>query len=57
MLIGLLFPGSIRILFIGPVGEYILSGSQRAMKRPLVMEQEHISFAPEKEISGTEEAK
>lgn len=44
MLIGLLFLGSVQILFIGLVGEYILSINQRVMNRPLVIEEERINF-------------
>lgn len=44
MLIGILFLGSVQILFIGLVGEYILSINQRVMNRPLVIEEERINF-------------
>ena len=44
MLIGLLFLGSIQILFVGLVGEYVLSINQRVMNRPLVVEEERINF-------------
>lgn len=47
MLIGLLFLGSIQILFVGLVGEYVLSINQRVMNRPLVVEEERINFAQE----------
>lgn len=47
MLIGLLFLGSVQILFIGLVGEYVLSINQRVMNRPLVVEEERINFAQE----------
>ena len=44
MLLGMLFLGSIQILFIGIVGEYVLAINQRSMKRPLVIEEERINF-------------
>ena len=44
MLIGMLFLGSVQIFFIGLVGEYILSINSRVMKRPLVVEEERITF-------------
>ena len=44
MLLGMLFLGSVQILFIGIVGEYVLAINQRSMKRPLVIEEERINF-------------
>ena len=44
MLIGLLFLGSVQILFTGLIGEYILSINQRVMNRPLVIEEERINW-------------
>lgn len=44
MLLGMLFLGSVQILFIGIVGEYVLAINQRTMKRPLVVEEERINF-------------
>lgn len=44
MLLGMLFLGSVQILFIGIIGEYILAINQRSMKRPLVVEEERINF-------------
>ena len=44
VLIGMLFLGSIQLLFIGIIGEYILTINQRVMKRPLVVEEERINF-------------
>ena len=44
ILIGMLFLGSVQILFIGIIGEYILAINQRSMKRPLVVEEERINF-------------
>lgn len=44
VLLGMLFLGSIQILFIGIIGEYVLAINQRTMKRPLVIEEERINF-------------
>lgn len=44
MLLGMLFLGSVQILFIGIIGEYVLAINQRSMKRPLVIEEERINF-------------
>ncbi len=44
MLLGMLFLGSVQILFIGIIGEYVLAINQRTMKRPLVVEEERINF-------------
>lgn len=44
VLLGMLFLGSVQILFIGIVGEYVLAINQRSMKRPLVVEEERINF-------------
>ena len=44
LLLGMLFLGSVQILFIGIIGEYILAINQRSMKRPLVIEEERINF-------------
>lgn len=44
ILIGIFLLGSIQLIFIGLIGEYILSMNQRIMKRPLVIEEERINF-------------
>ena len=44
ILLGMLFLGSVQILFIGLIGEYVLAINQRSMKRPLVVEEERINF-------------
>lgn len=44
ILIGMFFLGSIQLLFLGFLGEYILSMNQRIMNRPLVVEEERINF-------------
>lgn len=47
ILIGMFFLGSVQLIFLGVIGEYILSMNQRIMNRPLVVEQERINFDPE----------
>jgi hypothetical protein len=42
--IGLFFLGAVQLIFIGLIGEYILSMNQRIMNRPLVIEEERINF-------------
>lgn len=42
--VGVFFLGSIQLLFIGLVGEYILSINTRMLNRPLVIEEERINF-------------
>lgn len=44
MLIGLFFLNAIELLFIGFVGEYVMSINTRVMNRPLVIEEERINF-------------
>ena len=44
MLIGMFFLGAIQLIFLGVIGEYILSMNQRIMNRPLVVEEERINF-------------
>ncbi len=44
ILIGMFFLGAVQLLFMGLIGEYILSINQRIMKRPLVIEEERINF-------------
>ena len=44
MLIGMFFLGSVQILFIGLLGEYISNINIRVMNRPLVVEEERINF-------------
>ena len=36
--------GSLQLIFIGLMGEYILSMNQRLMNRPLVVEEERLNF-------------
>lgn len=44
VLIGMFLLGAIQLLFLGLIGEYILSINQRVMRRPLVIEEERINF-------------
>lgn len=38
------FLGAVQLVFLGLMGEYILSINGRVMKRPLVIEEERINF-------------
>ena len=44
ILIGMFFLGAVQLIFLGIIGEYILSMNQRIMNRPLVVEEERINF-------------
>lgn len=44
ILIGMFFLGAIQLIFLGLIGEYIISINQRTMRRPLVIEEERINF-------------
>lgn len=44
ILIGMFFLGAIQLIFMGVLGEYVLSINQRVMKRPLVIEEERMNF-------------
>lgn len=44
MIIGLFFLNAIELLFIGFVGEYVMSINTRIMNRPLVIEEERVNF-------------
>jgi hypothetical protein len=43
------FLGAVQLVFLGIIGEYILSINTRVMNRPLVIEEERINFNLEKE--------
>lgn len=43
-LVGVFFIGSLQLIFIGLLGEYILSINTRIMNRPLVIEENRINF-------------
>lgn len=47
ILIGMFFLGAVQLVFLGVIGEYILSMNQRIMNRPLVVEEERINFTEE----------
>lgn len=44
MVIGMFFLGAVQLIFLGLMGEYILSMNKRIMNRPLVIEDERINF-------------
>lgn len=44
LLLGMLFLGAIILIFLGLIGEYILSINARVMNRPLVVEEERLNF-------------
>ena len=44
ILIGIFFFGSIQLIFIGLLGEYVMSINTRVMDRPLVVEERRINF-------------
>lgn len=44
LVVGLFFFNGIQLLFIGFVGEYVMSINTRVMNRPLVIEEERINF-------------
>ena len=44
MIIGIFFLGAVQLIFMGLIGEYILSMNKRIMKRPLVVEEERSGF-------------
>lgn len=44
IVIGMFFLGAVQLVFLGFIGEYILSINQRVMNRPLVVEEERINF-------------
>lgn len=44
ILIGMFFLGAVQLIFLGFMGEYIMSMNKRIMNRPLVVEEERINF-------------
>ncbi len=44
MVVGIFFLGAVQLIFLGMIGEYILSMNKRIMNRPLVVEEERIGF-------------
>lgn len=53
MVIGMFFMGSVQLIFLGLIGEYILSINKRVMNRPLVVEEERVGF--DEELAGENE--
>ncbi len=47
VVIGMFFLGAVQLIFLGLIGEYILSINKRLMKRPLVIEEERLNFEEE----------
>ena len=52
LIIGLFFINAVELLFIGFVGEYVMSINTRVMNRPLVIEEERINFTEEENTSN-----
>ena len=48
ILIGIFFFGSVQLIFIGLLGEYVMSINSRVMNRPLVVEEKRINFSDNK---------
>jgi hypothetical protein len=44
LVIGIFFLGSIQLVFLGFIGEYIMAINTRVMKRPLVVEEERVNL-------------
>lgn len=57
ILIGIFLLGSIQLIFIGLIGEYILSMNARVINRPLVIEEERINFDDERKEPVDENGK
>lgn len=55
ILIGMFFLGAVQLVFLGVIGEYILSMNQRIMNRPLVVEEERINFSEDNQEQNTKE--
>lgn len=49
ILIGMFFLGAVQLVFMGFMGEYIITINQRTMKRPLVVEAERLNFQEDEE--------
>lgn len=47
VLTGMFFLGAVQLVFLGLIGEYILSINKRIMNRPLVIEEERLNFEEE----------
>ena len=55
LVVGMFFLGGLQLLFIGFVGEYVMSINTRVMNRPLVIEEERINFEEENPEATTQE--
>lgn len=47
MMIAVFFMGGVQLVFLGFLGEYVMSMNTRIMNRPLVIEETRLNFAPE----------
>ncbi len=54
--IGVFFLGGVQLLFIGIMGEYVLSVNSKVVKKPLVVEEERLNFADGSEHADRTEA-
>jgi glycosyltransferase involved in cell wall biosynthesis len=54
VIIGLFFLGSVQLIFLGIVGEYIGAIYTQVMHRPLVIEKERINFDQDEEINNSQ---
>lgn len=54
ILLGVFFMGSVQLIFLGVLGEYIMKINIRMMHRPLVIEEERINFKEGREESENE---
>lgn len=48
IVIGMFFIGAVQLIFLGLLGEYVMSINQRVMNRPLVVEEERINLPNDK---------
>ena len=54
MLIGMFFLSALQLIFIGFLGEYVLSINTRVLDRPLVVEEERLNFDEKTDENGEE---
>ena len=55
IVVGMFFLGAVQLIFLGIIGEYILSMNRRIMNRPLVVEEERINFSDPEAIYHDEQ--
>lgn len=55
LLIGMFFLGALQLIFIGFLGEYVLSINTRVLDRPLVVEEERLNFEESDSEDKTDE--